>query len=46
MSVVEDFSGVSVDDMLELRKKKHVFLLHAFAYIFDLGLPSKFDFDN
>ena len=45
MSAVEYFSGVDVDDMLQLRKKKQLFLL-AFAYVFDLGLPSKFVVDN
>ena len=45
MNVVEDFSGVDVDDMLQLRKKKQ-FFLHAFAYISHLGLPSKFVVDN
>ena len=50
MSVVEDFSGVDVDDMLQLRKKKQLFLfcfldmlLHC---VFDLGLPSKFVVDS
>ena len=43
MSVVEEFSGIDVDDML--RKKKH-FFGHAFAYVFDLGLPSEFVVDN
>ena len=48
MSVV-DFSGTDIDDMLQLRNKKHVcfcfclllllLLLHALAYVFDLGLP-------
>ena len=47
MSVVEDFSGIDVDDMLQLRKKKQLlFFLHAFAYVFDLGLPSKYVVDN
>ena len=45
MSVVEDFSGVDVDDMLQLRKKI-LFFGHAFAYIFDLVLLSKFVVDN
>ena len=40
MSVVEDFSDIDVDDMLRLRKKKH-FFGHAFAYMFELGLPSR-----
>ena len=45
MSVVEEFSGIDVDDMLQLRKKKH-FFGHAFAYVFDLGLPSEFVVDS
>ena len=40
MRVVEDFSAIDVDDMLQLREKKQ-FLGHAFACVFDLGLPSK-----
>ena len=46
MSVVEEFSGIDVDDMLQLRKKEPVFFLHAFAYVLDLGLPSEFVVDN
>ena len=46
MSVVEDFSGVDADDLLQLRKKNHFFFFNAFAYVFDLGLPSKFVVDN
>ena len=44
MSAVEDFSGIDVDDMLQLRKKKQFFdmLLH----VFDLGLPLNFFVDN
>ena len=42
MSVVEEFSGIDVNDMLQLRKEKRLLFLHAFAYVFDLGLPSKF----
>ena len=48
MSVVEEFSGIDVDDMLQLRKKKQFFVvvvsffcflfLHAFAYVFNLCL--------
>ena len=34
VSVVEEFSGIDVDDML--RKKKQ-FFGHAFAYVFDLA---------
>ena len=55
MSVVEEFSGIDVEDILQLRKKKlflfcflFVFLdrlLHNF-YVFDLGLPSEFVVDN
>ena len=46
MRAVEYFSGVDVDDMLQLRKKKQLLFLVAFAYVFDLGLPSKFVVDN
>ena len=46
VSVVEGFSGVVVDDMLQLRKKKQLLLLYVFAYVFDLGLPSEFVVDN
>ena len=46
MSVVEEFSGIVADDMLQLRKKKQVFFDIAFAYVFDLGLPSEFVVDN
>ena len=50
MSVVEDFSGIDVDDMLQLRnkkeKKKKKKNGHAFAYVFDLCMPSKFVVDN
>ena len=38
-----------VDDLLQLRKNKlflFLFCLHAFAYVFDLGLPSEFGVDN
>ena len=45
VSVVEEFSGIDVDDMLQLRKKKQ-FFWHAFAYVFDLGFPSEFVVDN
>ena len=45
MSVVEEFPGIVVDDMLQLRRKKHLFG-HAFAYVFDLGMPSEFAVDN
>ena len=44
MSVVEEFSGIDVDDMLQLRNKRQ--FLHAFTYVFDLGLPSEFVVDN
>ena len=40
------FFGVDVDDLLRLRKKNQLFFLHAFAYVFDLGLPSKFVVDS
>ena len=43
MSVVEEFSGIDVDDML--RKKKQ-FFGHAFAYVFDLGFPLEFVVDS
>ena len=46
MSVVEEFSGIDVDDILQLRKKKQVFFGHAFAYVLKLGLPSEFVVDN
>ena len=46
VSAVEDFSDVDVDDMLQLRKKKQLLFLLAFAYVFDLGLPSKFVVNN
>ena len=47
MSVVEEFSGIDDDDMLQLRKKKQFgFFGHAFAHVFDLGLPSEFVVDN
>ena len=62
MSVVEEFSGVGVDDLLQSRKKKQMLFccccccflffvclllfLNAFAYVFDLGLPSEFVVDN
>ena len=45
MSVVEEFSGIDVDDMLQLRKKKKGFR-NAFACVFDLSLPSEFVVDN
>ena len=41
VTVVEEASGIDVDDMLQLRKKKFFFFfffLHDFAYTFDLGL--------
>ena len=44
VSVVEEFSGIDDDDMLQLRKKKQLFW-YAFAYVFDLGLPSEFVVD-
>ena len=44
VSVVEEFSGVDVNDMLQLRKKTQffggVFLGHAFACIWDRNLLS------
>ena len=47
MSVVEEFSGIIVDDMLQLRKKKNSCCFeYVFAYVFDLGLPSEFVVDN
>ena len=45
MSVVEEVSGIDVDDMLQLRKKKQFFDT-LFAYVFDLGLPSEFVVDS
>ena len=45
MSVAEDFSGIDVD-MLQLRKKTLCFVLHTFAYVIDLGLPSKYVVDS
>ena len=39
VTVVEEASGIDVDDMLQLRKKNiFFFFLHDFAYTFDLGL--------
>ena len=38
------FSGIDVDDMLQLRKKK--LFKNVFAYVFDLGLRSEFVVDN
>ena len=38
VTVVEEASGIDVDDMLQLRKKKKKICLHDFAYTFDLGL--------
>ena len=49
MNVVEDVSGIDVDDMLQLRKKKQFFVCLFFdmlLHVFDLVLPSKFDVDN
>ena len=46
MSIVEEFFGIDVDGMLQLVKKKHFFFGHAFAYAFDLGVPSEFVVDN
>ena len=46
MSVVEKFSGIDVDDMLQLRQKKQLLFLYAFAYVFDLGLPSEYVVDS
>ena len=40
MSAVEEFSGIDVNDMLQLRKKKRV------SFVFDLGLSSEFVVDN
>ena len=45
MSVVEEFSGVGVDDLLQLRKKKQLFF-DTLLHVFDLGLPSKFVVDS
>ena len=46
MSVVEEFSGIDVDDMLQLRKNRQFFdmLLHNMRA--RLGLPSEFVVDN
>ena len=48
MSVIEEFSGIAVDDMLQLRKKKLLLffdmLLH--IYVLDTGLPSEFVVDG
>jgi len=46
VSVVEEFSGIDVHDMLQLRKTKQLLFLHAFAYLFALGLPSEFADEN
>ena len=46
MTVVEELTGIDVDDMLQLRKKKQLLFLHAFAYVLDLCLPSEFVVDN
>ena len=50
VGVVEEFSNIDVDDMLQLRKKEQFLFcfvfLHAFAYVFNLGLPSEFVVDN
>ena len=47
MSVVEEFSGIDVDDMLQLRKKEQLFFyMFLHNYVFDLGLPSEFVVDN
>ena len=42
------FFCIDVDEMLQLRNKKQLFLLfvHAFACVACLGLPSKFVVDN
>ena len=37
---------VDVYDILQLRKKKQLLFLHAFAYVFNLGMPSEFIVDN
>ena len=35
MSVVEEFSGIDVDDMLQLRKRKQVFVFFVvFCFVF------------
>ena len=46
MSVVEEFSGIDVDDMLQLRKKKLFFFFDMLLHVFDLGLPSEFVVDS
>ena len=46
MSVAEDFSGITVNDMLQLRKKKQLLFLQGFAYVFSLGLPWNFVVDD
>ena len=46
MNVIEEFSGIDVDDMLQLRKKKQLLFLQGFAYVFSLGLPSNFVVDD
>ena len=38
--VVDNFSGIDVNDNLHLRKKKQLFFSHDFTYVFDLGLLS------
>ena len=45
MSIVEEFSGIDADDILQLRKKKKK-IGYAFAYVFDLDLPYKFVVDT
>ena len=49
VSVVEESSGIDVDDMLQLRKKKQLLffdmLLHS-TYVLDMGLPSEFVVDS
>ena len=50
MSVVDDISGVDVDNNYVAVEKEETFIfiyfLHAFAYVFDLGLPSKLVVNN
>ena len=50
MSVVEEFAGIDVDDMLQLRRRNgcccFLLFLHAFAYVFKKGLPSEFVVDS
>ena len=44
-SVVEEFSGINVDDMLQLRKNS-IFYMLLHNMLVRLGLPSEFVVDN